>query len=329
VFALVLALVNCPLLSSCADDSKPRDDNSSVPALDNLVLALQKAESDIAQGFLLNNATVRNKAELKENIYDLKVAAYRLKKDPDDRSGLTQLYLAFSTYDQIKLLKDDETLLGDLKTVLRLSLDALSQRQGVDLDGIERPLFEKSFDTELDPFLVFTAKSTSDGSWKQNGYKEKHYAQAGSVSKDGLESWLISPKLNLAETRNPKLVIDQAIKGDGFSNIVSVRVTTDTFTSDPNSVKWDTLKINKLPDGSSFTFVSSEKVDLKTYEGKTIILAFVYNTGKDLKSSVTWELGTVTVFGTGKLQQETLSLTSLRSQTTPPSREKASPRSGQ
>ena len=301
VLTFALVLLSGPLLNSCVDETKPRPAAESVHALENLIQALQKAEVDLTQGFLLRHATDKNKIEIKENIYNLKVAAYRLRQNPDDRGGLTQLYLAFTSHDRIKLLEDDETLLGELKQLLRLTLDSLSLRQGLDLAGIDRALFEKFFDSELDPFQVYTVKGVADIAWKQTGFKDKHYAQSGPVNQGGLESWLLSPSLDLSKTRNPTLLINQAIRGDNFASTISVRVTADVLTSDPSAANWEVLKISKLPDGSSFSFVTSEKIDLKRYEGQSIHIAFVYNAGKDIKSSITWELRSMTLMGSGEL----------------------------
>jgi hypothetical protein len=304
VMSLALALVCSPILTSCSDDSEKRQGQvEQVQAIEDLLVAVQTVEQDLAQGFLLKNANERDRAELKQNIYDLKISAYRLKNNPYDADALAQLYQAFVVYDALNLLEDDRARLGGLDDQLRATLDTVATLQGKTLDGIERPLFTKVFNYELAPFSATKA-------WRIDGTRDKKYA----IGDGKQDAWLLSPRMNLSEVGNPAFMIDQAINDRGlpFLDGVMYLVSQDYVSGDPAKATWESIKINSMPDGSSFNYRKSEAVSLKAYEGKSIVVAFKLD-GDKLKfmpanARSAWQIASFSLLGTGKVTYEQLNL---------------------
>jgi hypothetical protein len=276
-----------------------------VQAIEDLLVAVQTVEQDFAQGFLLKNATERDRAELRQNLYDIKIATYRLRSHPYDADALAQLYQAFVVYDQLNLLEDDRARLGGLDVQLRATLDVMASLQGKTLDGIERPLFTKIFNLDMAPFAT-----TNPRSWRVDGNRDKKY-----MIGDGKNTaWLLSPRFNLSEVGNPAFQVDQAINDRGlpFLDGVMYLVSQDYVSGDPEKATWESIKINSMPDGSSYNYRKSEAVSLKAYEGKSVVIAFKLD-GEKLKfmpanARSAWQIASFNLLGTGKVTYEQLNL---------------------
>lgn len=111
-----------------------------------------------------------------------------------------------------------------------------------------------------------------------------------------VEDWLISPNIRLKKSVKPQLTFDQAVRyGNVVDNPKWLNVmVTDNYTGDVTSTEWKHLEWQaELPDGSNWVFQSSGIFDLSEYNGKTIVIAFRYNTnidGVDVPSAPTWEI---------------------------------------
>lgn len=131
--------------------------------------------------------------------------------------------------------------------------------------------------------------STSYGA-KMSGYS--------SGAKDN-EDWLISPAIDLNGYTNAKLQLNQAINylNDQWDQ-VQVVISTDYDGNKNNiaSATWTPVTIDTLPTGGSWTFVTSEKVDISAYDGKTIYVAFKYLS--TTSNAATWEIDWLKVYGT-------------------------------
>ena len=111
-----------------------------------------------------------------------------------------------------------------------------------------------------------------------------------------VEGWLVSPNVRLKKSVKPQLTFDQAVRyGNVTDNPKWLTVmATDNFTGDVTTTEWKQLEWQAaLPDGSNWVFQSSGIFDLSEYNGKTIVIAFRYNTnidGIDVPSAPTWEI---------------------------------------
>ncbi|MDQ3234191.1 MAG: choice-of-anchor J domain-containing protein [Pseudobdellovibrionaceae bacterium] len=304
VMSLALALVCSPILTSCSDDSKNRSGQAEqVQSIEDLLAAVQTVEQDMAQGFLLKSATERDRSELKQNLFDLKISTYRLKSNPYDADALSQLYQAFLVYEKLNLLEDDRARLGGLDQQLRATLDSIATLQGKTLDGIERALFVKVFNYEIAPFSATKI-------WRIDGTRDKKYA----IGDGKTSAWLMSPRLDLTQVGSPAFMVDQAINDRGlpFLDGVMYLVSQDYVSGDPEKATWESIKISSMPDGSSYNYRKSEAVSLKAYEGKKIVVAFKLD-GEKLKfmpanAKSAWQIASFSLLGTGKVTYEPLSL---------------------
>lgn len=111
-----------------------------------------------------------------------------------------------------------------------------------------------------------------------------------------VEDWLISPNIRLKKSVKPQFTFDHAVRyGNVVDNPKWLNVmVTDNYTGDVTTTEWKHLEWNvELPDGSNWIFRSGGVWDLSEYNGKTIVIAFRYNTnldGVDVPSAPTWEL---------------------------------------
>ncbi len=296
VLAILLGLVGC------FDETVKKDQKADIPELDQLLSALQDTELEIAQGFLFQHASPHDRYEFKATLYDAQIAALRLQKNPQDGEALNLLYDSFRIYAGLKLQEEDGYRLEELAQILKRAIEVVAEQQGKQLNGLARQLYVKDFNFELAPFASFT-KLGKDG-WKKTNFKENHYA---AVSGSKITSWLFSPRFDLTAVDEPAFVLEQAInaRGASYQGIVSFLVSTDYVGGDPETAVWDTLIVQRLPDGSGFASVRTEDVSLAAYKGKKIVIAFRYDTTA-VNSFPTWQITEFQLKGTGELQSQSL-----------------------
>lgn len=133
--------------------------------------------------------------------------------------------------------------------------------------------------------------------WSATSYGAKMSGYS-SGAKDN-EDWLISPAIDLNGYTNAKLQLNQAINYlNGQWDQVQVVISTDYDGNKSNlaSATWTPVTIDTLPSGGSWTFVTSEKVDISAYDGQTIYVAFKYLS--TTSNAATWEIDWLKVYGT-------------------------------
>ncbi len=161
--------------------------------------------------------------------------------------------------------------------------------------GGEVTVFDEEFSNTLDNFQAvnITGKQT----WEAASYKQDQYVKISGYSSGNQanEDWLVSPAIDLNGFTNPSLQVDQAINYiSGQWDQVAILVSTD-YTGDVTTATWNPVTINTLPTGKNWTFVTSEKVDLSAYAGKTIYIAFKYIS--TTSNAATWEVNWLKVYG--------------------------------
>ena len=152
-------------------------------------------------------------------------------------------------------------------------------------EGLGKTIFSETFAKADNPFTR-TDKSGS-GIWthydsgtikcmKATGY------MGGAAT--AAESWLISPEIDLAGRRSVYLKFEQAVNyADGHSpkDFLGVSVTTD-------GTAWSPLEVPSFPPGTGWEFLSSGDINLSSYAGKKIRIAFIYRSTTGC--AMTWEL---------------------------------------
>lgn len=147
-------------------------------------------------------------------------------------------------------------------------------------------LVNADFKTEQ-TLLDWTAQNVSgDQVWVGSQYGAK---MVGSVYPDYFvnEDWLVSPAIDLTTQVNPSFQVTQVLRYTNASDYYNVLVSTD-YTGDVTTATWDTIDVTPVPDGTSWTAVTSDDFDLSAYQGQTIYIAFKYES--DLTIGATWEI---------------------------------------
>ncbi|MEK7855890.1 MAG: choice-of-anchor J domain-containing protein, partial [Acidobacteriota bacterium] len=297
----------------CSDDKSRGNSGYNVPVLDELYASVQTVELNMAKGYLFRATEKEIKTSFKQVLQDIKVASLRLKKNPMDSQALLQLSVASKEYDKLRVLEVDESQLEALTTKLKETLETIATLQNKTLDNLDRVLFSKTFDFDLKPLIAITAKNRAG--WVTGYHKDVHFARvpkdnasASNVAGKNLDSWLITPRFNLAKVVEPSFQVEQAIssKGEAYDQSVSFLVSTNYVGGDPEAAHWDKINPGRLPTGSGFSTVATENIDLKAYEGQQVAIAFRYNTTVSGDTTITWQLNKFSLLGAGSLEQTDL-----------------------
>lgn len=127
-----------------------------------------------------------------------------------------------------------------------------------------------------------------------NSYGWKASAYANGTNKT-TESWLLSPAIDLGKAVAPVMKFDVAINflsGQKVDDYFSVNISTD-YSGDATTATWETLSITGWPEGTSWSFVTIENIDMSAYVGQKIYLGFRYKS--DSKAATTVEVKNLSV----------------------------------
>ena len=172
--------------------------------------------------------------------------------------------------------------------------------------GEEKVLLDEPFATSQGAFTIedktLPAELTYVWQWSQLKDKEtqqvKDSYMKASAFKDkafASESWLISPEIDLSKVKSATLTFDHAINKGDAANIKTNHVVK---ISKDNGATWDELAGVNYPASLSWTFVNSGKVDLASYLGSKVKIAFQYMSSD--ASSATWEIKNLKVIANGE-----------------------------
>ncbi len=109
-------------------------------------------------------------------------------------------------------------------------------------------------------------------------------------------TWMITPALDLTLASRPYLIFDSA---DGYDNGATLELMASTEYSgsaSPWTSSWTSLTFTRpvSEPGKYSSFVSSGQVDLSSFKGHTLYIAWVYKGGHPSKTT-TWEVDNVQV----------------------------------
>ena len=152
---------------------------------------------------------------------------------------------------------------------------------GSDDDGGFTP-----YDVTLPSGSSYVWKLDSYGYWKASAYVNNQNLVS--------ESWLVSPAIDLSEANVPELTFDAACRF--FNNepdkYMTVWISSD-FAGDVSTATWVKKEVQNWSDGSNWTFYNSGNLDLSEFKGKTVYIAFKYNSTSS--AAPTWEIKNVSV----------------------------------
>lgn len=327
VLGLVLtATLGLAPLSACQNSSDNDKSESSYQPLEDLIQAERQVESDLARGFLLRNSTDRVTSAFRSHLYDARAAAYLLRENPRDATGLAQLHAAYKGCENLNMLQDDKTLLEDFMVKMRGALEFLAGMQGVSIDGFGderlRTLFSYSFSiqNDLGAFSSFRPEGNGAQSWKVTtcgprcGNLEYVIAE---VEKPGDETWLLAPAMSLPDREELSLIIDGSARGplidtqDGIASRRFQVLASEDFVpgSDPSQATWTDLTDSLLnyPQGRSAPQFRGFKIEanLSPLRGKALTLALKLRATpsqqNNERANTQWQLTQFAIRGKGVL----------------------------
>lgn len=163
------------------------------------------------------------------------------------------------------------------------------------------PIYEEDFFPEDDGFGSFTALNVSgDQEWYWQEYGDGCATMSGfDGSAQNNENLLVSEAISLEDVEEAKLNFNQAVNymDDAYWDQLKVLVTDDYNPDSPIDSPWDELTVPNLPPGDNWSFYSSGDIDLTSYAGSTIHIAFFYTSSTE--NAATWEVGQVDVLTPG------------------------------
>lgn len=155
------------------------------------------------------------------------------------------------------------------------------------------PLFEETWDTNWDLWTKYSVTGAQEWTLGTDGYGNPgNYARMSGYSSGNNtnDDWLISPAIDLSAVTTATLTFDTAKNYSG--NDLEAFVSTDyDGSSAPSTATWTPLSAN-LSSGS-WNWVSSGAIDLSSYTGGNIYVAFRYTS--TTSASSTWEVDNVKV----------------------------------
>ncbi len=165
--------------------------------------------------------------------------------------------------------------------------------------GETKTVFEETFATgQGDDFTIENKTMASELSfvWKHDDYQNPGYMKASAYKNNtsyASDSWLISKEIDLTSASSATLTFDHAInKGD----VTYVKTNHIVSISKDNGTTWTALNDFVYPAGTDWNFVSSGNINLSTYVGSKIRIAFQYKSLDGV--SDTWEVKNVKVTAT-------------------------------
>ncbi len=148
----------------------------------------------------------------------------------------------------------------------------------------------------LDGWVNFAEKG--DLYWEGKTYSGNSYPQFSAFGADGEAiAWLISPKVNLGNSENPKLKFDVNL-GFYAGECLEVLISDDFNGDDPTEATWVDLtsQFAFFNVGGSYTnLYLAGAADLSSYKEAPVYVAFKYNGDKNAGTTTTYQIDNVKI----------------------------------
>lgn len=144
-------------------------------------------------------------------------------------------------------------------------------------------------DITLSGGLSYVWTNTASYGWKASSFLNN--------TNNPAESWLVSPALDFRKGTAPVMTLDEALNflnGQNIEEYCAVKISTD-YKDNVNNATWTQLTLTNRAEGTSWTFVSVDEVDLSEYVGNVVRIAFVYKVPVGSAAGPTWEVKNVLV----------------------------------
>lgn len=149
-------------------------------------------------------------------------------------------------------------------------------------------------------FTAETVLGNGLKNWFESVYNSDKFlkvsAYEGSATKDS-EHWLISSSIDLTGKTAITFSFDHAINNIKIADPTAAATAckqfckvfvSENYTKDVKSATWSEIAVPKYPAGNSYEFLNSTDINLATYAGKKIRIAFKYT--NTVTTACTWEV---------------------------------------
>lgn len=154
----------------------------------------------------------------------------------------------------------------------------------------EQNIIFETFDVTPTGWTIYSTASTEDWYWSSSYLCMAISGYGGDV---GSDDYMVSPSIDLTNATNPILNFRSWTKytDGGFAQPVEVMISNDyTGSGDPSIASWTNLTAIWSATGSE-TWTSSGDIDLSSYIGSTVYIAFRYqSSGTGTGSTSNWEI---------------------------------------
>lgn len=163
-------------------------------------------------------------------------------------------------------------------------------------DGSTPPvtLFSDDFSSGLGNWTSESVIGAQTWTTSNQGTGTNYYAVMNGFSGSAKENedWLISKPITLSGYSTYSLSFDSDVRFNG--NVLEVYIT-ENYTNNPSTTTWTKLNATFDTNSGVFGFVNSGNVDLTSYAGKSIRIAYKYTSTNS--AAATWEVDNVSVKG--------------------------------
>lgn len=287
-----------------------QNQNGSVAWVEGYIVGTIENVYDEKGEFAGNKANFSGPFEIKTNVMIAASADETNEKNclPVKLKGGSDLSNALNLQDHPENLKGKLLIQGKLAkgfgkaalvetTAAVFNDKEVGEEQGGGTETPEDPkaIFQESFKDGQGQFTIDTkvkpAGSDKEHVWHHNQHTTGNTMRASAFINDKnepSEDWLVSPEIDLANVKAPKLVFSHAINHDK----TNARTQVMTLQVKEVSKEWAKVEIPTYPDGQSWNHVVAT-VDLAAYAGKKVQFAFVYKSTTD--AAPVWDVKDVKV----------------------------------
>ena len=287
-----------------------QNQNGSVAWVEGYIVGTIENVYDEKGEFAGNKANFSGPFEIKTNVMIAASADETNEKNclPVKLKGGSDLSNALNLQDHPENLKGKLLIQGKLAkgfgkaalvetTAAVFNDKEVGEEQGGGTETPEDPkaIFQESFKDGQGQFTIDTkvkpAGSTNEHIWHHNQHTTGNTMRASAFingKNEPSEDWLVSPEIDLANVKAPKLVFSHAINHDK----TNARTQVMTLQVKEVAKEWAKVEIPTYPDGQSWNHVVAT-VDLAAYAGKKVQFAFVYKSTTD--AAPVWDVKDVKV----------------------------------
>ena len=295
---LILMMVLFGTVATTACNEAQTDQNNDIktePAYSEILEMIQlvgQVEDNVESGLLLSRARDEERDTFLRYMYDLRVILYRLKANQNDPAAQNALAEITGKISALPIIRTDSAQI----TALLQKLEDLKGMLQIGTSLTEGELFVQKFGASFGDFSQY--RVTGNVPFKLDAQFNNVNVNAFG-SNAAAETWLISPAFNFDTVTDPRFSTRQAVNYLKDWKDLSVLVSNDYVTGNPNDATWTELEIEDKPAvDSRWKYVSSEEVSLEGLVSSSTVIAFRYKASAD--GPAAWQIDNVTILGTSE-----------------------------